>query len=190
MIYVKLLLSLLTTLAIIWLAGKTWIVGQAADKKQTPRFGQFFSPVTGFWQNAEAKKPVLKTKFEAANLSAPVSVVYDDRLVPHIFADNTKDAYYVQGYVTASLRLWQMEFQTQAAAGRLSEIIGNTKPQVLELDKKARRMGLPQSAKKAVEFWKKDTAMFTVLQSYCDGVNAYISSLSVANYPLEYKILD
>jgi penicillin amidase len=45
--------------------------------------------------------------------------------VPHIFAEQENDAYFVQGYIHAKFRLWQMEFQTHAAAGRISEIVGD-----------------------------------------------------------------
>ena len=61
------------------------------------------------------------------NLSFPqlkgkVNVYFDERLVPHVFAEQDNDAYFVQGYLHAKFRLWQMEFQTHAAAGRLSEL--------------------------------------------------------------------
>jgi penicillin amidase len=43
---------------------------------------------------------------------------------------NDEDAYFVQGYLHAKFRLWQMEFQAKAAAGRLSEILGAGKDQL------------------------------------------------------------
>ena len=55
-------------------------------------------------------------------LKINADVYFDDRLVPHIYANNNIDAYYVQGFIHAKFRLWQMEFQTYVAAGRLSEI--------------------------------------------------------------------
>jgi len=51
-------------------------------------------------------------------------VAFDDRGVPHIFAQNAHDLYFAQGYITARDRLWQMEIQTHAAAGRLAEFLG------------------------------------------------------------------
>jgi len=67
----------------------------------------------------------------------------DDRLVPHIYADNDEDAYYVQGYLHAKYRLWQMDFQTRVAAGRLSEIAGADK---LYIDRFFRRLGMVYGA--------------------------------------------
>ena len=53
-----------------------------------------------------------------------VDIVFDDRMIPHIFAKNNHDVYFAQGYVTAMHRLWQMDFQTRYASGRLSEVVG------------------------------------------------------------------
>ena len=79
--------------------------------------GEFLNPFTGFWQNGESRTPNIKESVVLQNLKEEGSVVYDDRMVPHIFAKNLEDAYYLQGYVTAQQRLWQMEFQTMSAAG-------------------------------------------------------------------------
>ena len=45
-----------------------------------------------------------------------MTVRYDDRRVPHIFAQNDHDLYYAQGYLTARDRLWQMDFIAHVAA--------------------------------------------------------------------------
>src|SRR3546814_500997 len=84
-----------------------------------PPAGNFLSPFTGFWQNAENGNS-LSGKLDLGELESSVTVLYDSTRVPHIFADNEKDLYFTQGYITAADRLWQMEFQTMAAAGRVS----------------------------------------------------------------------
>ena len=45
-----------------------------------------------------------------------VSVKWDSLRIPHIEAKNEYDLYFMQGYIMAFDRLWQMEFQTHAAA--------------------------------------------------------------------------
>jgi penicillin amidase len=40
----------------------------------------------------------------------------------------------VQGYLHAKDRLWQMEFQTHFAAGRLSEIVGKKHPLTVQTE--------------------------------------------------------
>ena len=52
--------------------------------------------------------------------------------VPHIKARTLEDALYVQGYVTAEDRMWQMDTLRRFSAGELSEIIGVA---TLETDK-------------------------------------------------------
>ena len=69
-----------------------------------PALGYLLSPTHGFWQQMEGAKPEFP-KAVAANLSAPVEVIWDSTLVPHIFAEKNSDLYFVQGYITASMRL-------------------------------------------------------------------------------------
>ena len=89
-----------------------------------PPLGKFLNPFGGFWQNAESEQVEFPAQLQFDALNEKVQIHFDDRMVPHIFAENLHDLYFIQGYVTAQHRLWQMEFQTMAAAGRLSEIIG------------------------------------------------------------------
>src|SRR5882762_5828929 len=77
--------------------------------KKAPAFGSFFSPQHGFWQNAEKADEDFTTDMKFPQLNGKVNVYLDDRLVPHIFAEQENDAYFVQGYLHAKFRLWQME---------------------------------------------------------------------------------
>ena len=43
----------------------------------------------------------------------------------HINAQNRNDAMFVQGLLTAEMRLWQMELQRRLGQGRLSEFVGH-----------------------------------------------------------------
>ncbi len=86
--------------------------------------GKLLSPQNGLWQNAEPVDQDYSADLSFPQLKGKVNVYFDERLVPHVFAEQDNDAYFVQGYLHAKFRLWQMEFQTHAAAGRLSEIVG------------------------------------------------------------------
>ena len=46
-----------------------------------------------------------------------VEVIRDRWGVPHIYAQNTDDLFFAQGYVMAQDRLWQMEMWRRAARG-------------------------------------------------------------------------
>lgn len=189
----RFLLSLLCTIALIYTlnnapADLPWI-GKSILKTpaaQLPAIGKFLSPSHGFWQNAESQHPKMPRRLVSETLQAPVEIVYDERLVPHIFAENDHDLYFAQGYATAYHRLWQMEFQTLSAEGRISEVIGS---KALEFDQKQRRLGLAWAAEKAVELMKKDEKTKNIVEAYSEGVNAYIATLSEKNLPLEYKLL-
>src|SRR5262249_9534412 len=115
------------------------------------------------------------------------TVIYDSLKIAHIFANNDNDLYLAQGYVTAADRLWQMEFQIYAGAGRVSEILG---PVALDFDRRQRRLGLPYGAEHALLKMEADPLSKSVADHYTQGVNAYIQSLSYEDYPLEYKLLD
>ena len=67
-----------------------------------------------------ASLPQTSGRLELAGLRAEAQIVRDEHAVPHIFASNSHDAYYALGVAHAQDRLWQMEFQTHVAAGRLA----------------------------------------------------------------------
>lgn len=184
------MLSLTVSILLIWALNRSWMIEKDGKASEIPPLGKLLSPSEGFWHNAESKIPDFSNSVYDDYLSAPVSVQYDDRMVPHIFAENLRDASFVQGYVTASLRLWQMEFQTHAAAGRISELIGHINPKAVLFDKKKRKEGLPWGAKRTLEYWQSNPDVKAIIDNYAAGVNAYISSLSYADYPIEYKLLN
>ena len=150
-----------------------------------PPIGKFLSPSQGVWQNEKTEST--SENFQIEGLLDKVTVYYDANLIPHIFAQNDMDLYRSQGYITAKHRLWQMEFQTYASGGRLSEIIGE---KALNYDRAQRRKGMGFGAENALEKMKEDPEILKFLEAYCQGVNSYINSLKVNDYPVEYKLLD
>ncbi len=156
-----------------------------------PPMGSFLSPQHGFWQNAESVSQDYNLDLSFSQLKDKVSVYFDDKLIPHLFAQNDEDLYFVQGYLHAKFRLWQMEFQTHAAAGRLSEIIGpGPDSAVLNYDRNMRRLGMVYAAKNSLRVMENDPGTRSVLDSYTAGVNAFISNLSSSQLPIEYRLLN
>ena len=74
-----------------------------------PATGQFLSPFTGFWQNAERADKFPDENLVFPQLSAQSEALFDERGVPHIFAQSNDDAAFIQGYIHARDRLWQMD---------------------------------------------------------------------------------
>jgi len=151
-----------------------------------PPLGKFLNPFAGFWQN-NASLDQIDEVLDVPGLRSAVKVVWDERQVPHIFAENTYDVYFAQGFLTARHRLWQMEFQTQVAAGRVSEIIG---AKAVEFDRRQRRRGLLMAAEKTINNMNEDSQTQLILQAYANGVNTWIETLTPATLPLEYKLLN
>jgi penicillin amidase len=152
-----------------------------------PPLGKFFSPFIGFWQQAEPRTHRPPERLNIPTLEDTVVVVWDTRWVPHIYAKNDRDLYRAQGYIQAYLRLWQMELQTDVAAGRLSRFLGE---RALEIDRAIRRLGLPYAAERSYQFMMQDSITRTIVEAFAEGVNAYIATLSYKDLPLEYKLLD
>ncbi len=155
--------------------------------KPIPPLGKLLNPYSGAWQNVEKVDRYADFELKSEHITDEVKIVFDDRMVPHIFAQNLKDALFAQGYVEAYHRLFQMDLSTRSPDGKLSEILG---PNLLDYDKKQRRLGLSYAADNAVKGWSKFPDKLANLDAYTAGINHYITNLSVANYPLEYKLLD
>lgn len=148
--------------------------------------GKLLSPQEGLWQNAEAYDEDFSAQLSFPQLKGKVKVYFDARLVPHVFADNENDAFFVQGYLHAKFRLWQMEFQTRAAAGRLSEILG---PITIDYDRDKRRLGMVYAAENSLKEIENDPESLAQCDNYTAGVNAFIESLNESTLPVEYKLL-
>lgn len=151
-----------------------------------PALGKLLDPFAGFWRNG-VRGDVPPENLRVPGLRDEVRVVWDSRHVPHIFARNDHDLYLAQGYVAASLRLWQMEFQTLYTAGRISEVVGEVG---LRNDRLNRRYGLPWAAENAVRAFRADPKAREIIEAFTAGVNVYIRGLGRKRLPVEYKILD
>jgi penicillin amidase len=154
---------------------------------QLPALGNIVSPSHGFWRLLEGDLPALPEEVIHEQLKAEVTVVWDEHLIPHIYAQNDEDLYFVQGYITASMRLWQMDFQNRAASGRLSEIVGEA---ALDFDLKTRRMGMELGNEKNFAATMQDPYARMTYEQYAKGVNAYLNTLEEKDWPLEYRLLD
>ncbi len=171
-------------LAVLVLAAVLWVL--QTRQGVIPPLVKLLDPFGGFWRN-NAVADTLPEKLDLPGLKSRVTVVWDDRHVPHVFAADERDLYMTQGFLTARDRLWQMDFISRYAGGRLAEIIG---PQAVEMDLLQRRLGMTWGAENFIKGLADNAVMRRLIEAYCGGVNAYIGSLKPAAYPLEYKILD
>ncbi|MCB0740952.1 MAG: penicillin acylase family protein, partial [Chitinophagaceae bacterium] len=155
------IISAVITSALIYGLNKQW--------GTVPPMGKFLHPQYGFWQNAEPAAESFNEELHFSNLKGKAEVYFDDRLVPHVFAENDEDLYFIQGYLHAKFRLFQMDLQTKAAEGRASEIAG---PKAIDYDKEQRRLGMRFAAENAMKEIEKDPFSLQLYTAYTNGVNA------------------
>jgi len=118
----------------------------------------------------------------AASLSGPATASFDAIGVPHIHAGTFEDALFVQGYVTAQDRLFQMDILRRFDAGELAEVFG---PATLDNDRESRRLRLRRIAEDAyTTLPAADRAAFA---AYARGVNAYIEDHR-KSLPIEFTL--
>ncbi len=152
-----------------------------------PSLGSLLDPTTGLWSIGFGAQQPASATIRVQGLTGPVTIVRDVTGVPHIYAGNAEDGWFGLGYVHATDRLWQMDIQYRAAAGRLSEVLGS---KYVMTDEFFRTIGLARIAVQAYEARvAADDFDVSVMQAYTAGVNAYIGSLSPPDYPLEFKLL-
>jgi penicillin amidase len=148
-----------------------------------PSAGRFFNPFQGIWQSVRSGEMSLEIK---GDIRSSVKILFDERDVPHIYADNMEDALYAQGYLHAAHRLFSMDISTRAAAGRLSEILGS---RTIAYDHNQRQRGFEKAAIEKAKSWYTYEGNASLIDAYVQGVNDFIQTLDYTTLPIEYKIL-
>ena len=132
---------------------------------------------------ARSALPQLDGRASVEGISARVRVVRDGHGVPTIEAATLEDLFFAQGYVTAQDRLWQMDVLRRAAAGELSEIVGED---MVKVDRGQRILGLRLAAQDAERLLSaRDRSYF---EAYARGVNAFAESHR-DRLSLEFRLL-
>jgi penicillin G amidase len=121
------------------------------------------------------------TVIRLAGLQSPARLIQDRNGVTHIEAASLPDLFFLQGWVHARDRLFQMDVSRREPSGTLAELLGKA---ALPRDVQARTIGLRRAAERSWAAAAPD--LRAVLSAYADGVNAY-----VADHPLppEYGAL-
>ena len=151
-----------------------------------PPLGAIVDPVHGVWSAARtAELPATQT-VSLESLGAVVDVRYDDRGVPHIFAESDRDAFRALGWVHARDRLFQMELTQRSVAGTLAELVG---ARALPLDRAARARGLDVAAEARWAALGAEDPSRLVITAYMEGVNDFVRTIGDADLPVEYRLL-
>ncbi|MDT4810410.1 Acyl-homoserine lactone acylase QuiP [compost metagenome] len=132
---------------------------------------------------SESSKPQRSGELALEHLSAPVTVRYDERGVPHIQAANEADMYRALGFVHAQDRLFQMEMLRRLARGELAEILG---ARLVDTDRLFRTLGIRAHADDYARKLDMNSPATKALQAYLDGVNQFQDSRPA---PVEFDLL-
>ena len=151
-----------------------------------PPLGDFLDPAKGVWASARSATLPDEVTHTVPALSGEVRIVYDDRRVPHIFAESVEDVVSGLGYAVARDRLFQLELQTRATAGTLTELVGEA---AIAADRQSRRLALAWSAEQYYSKIEPGSELMAYPEAYADGVNAWMSEMSPADVPVEYHLL-
>ncbi|MDF0717330.1 penicillin acylase family protein [Muricauda sp. 334s03] len=116
-------------------------------------------------------KPDYSGKKSLPGISDEVTTYFDPYGIPHIYAQNEKDAIKVLGYVHAQDRLWQMELLRRVAKGRLSEVFGED---MVKTDKFFLSLGIDDHTKATISNLDKQSETIALSQAYLDGINEFI----------------
>jgi len=123
---------------------------------------------------ALSAQAALAEDFNFPGLSGTVTVYEDAYGIPTIKGESELDVAFVQGYIHARDRFFQMDRDRKAVAGRAAELLG---PAALSSDIQYRTFGLGRAALKTWQALEAETKGW--LQAYANGVNAWL-----ANNPL------
>ncbi|MBN1781576.1 penicillin acylase family protein [bacterium] len=127
--------------------------------------------------------PVTKGKIQLHALTDSVRVYRDGFSIPHILADADRDVWFMQGYVTAQDRFFQMDFWRSLADGRLSGLLG---PEAGSTDSLMVNLGLDALAGRLVQGMRPEIR--ACYDAYTEGVNAWLDRHR-KRMPIEYSIL-
>lgn len=130
-----------------------------------------------------ASLPEKSGDIEISGINATIEILFDEKGIPQIWAENEEDAWFAVGWLHASDRLFQMELTRRVAAGRLSELFGDM---TLSFDRKQRLVGHHIIAEKDIVNLKDPTKK--LLKSYASGVNQWVDQ--TAALPFEFQLLN
>lgn len=155
-----------------------------------PALMPLLNPGQGVWSAAGQAAAAEGGTMQLSGLTRPVTVTWSTGQVPHVFAKDDHDLFFMQGYLEASNRLFQMDAMRREGEGTLAAILG--KP-ALRNDEQFLSYGLLVGAQRTLHAMRQDRAgraALADLQAYSDGVNLRIAQDEQAHsLPLLFDLL-
>jgi penicillin amidase len=124
--------------------------------------------------------------YRIAGLKKPAEILVDKWGVPHIYAANEDDAFFVQGFNAARDRLFQIDLWRRRGLGQLAEVFG---PSYVAQDKATRLFLYRGNMQREWKSYGRHADH--IATAFVGGINAYIDYLqkNPEQLPFEFKQL-
>lgn len=144
----------------------------------------FFVMMTLGYRMVTRSLPRVSGQVSVSDLSQETSIFRDNLHVPHILGNSESDVIFAQGFATSQDRFWQMELNRRTAKAQLQTLFQSAANHTDSL-----MAELKIHEKMDDVYDKLSPASIKVLESYTDGVNAYLKA-HAEGLPIEFKLLD
>ena len=156
------------------------VCGSPFSLGQMPR-----QPALSLTERAQLALPQHDGKMVVQGLHHPVEVLRDQWGVPHIYAQDTHDLFFAQGFVAAQDHMWLMELWRRNTEGKLAQVLG---PAYVERDKFARTLQFRGDWN--AELRKYNPEGPVIFTAFAEGVNAAIQhARDEGKVPLEFQLM-
>lgn len=134
---------------------------------------------------AEVSSAVRQEASAVPGLAAPAELIVDRWGIPHIYAQSSRDAFFLQGWNAARDRLWQIDLWRKRGLGRLSASLG---PAYVAQDRAARLF--LYRGDMAAEWAAYDPGGKEAVEAFAAGVNAYVADVRAGKraLPVEFRL--
>lgn len=127
----------------------------------------------------DAPPAVYSEARQLPGLSAPGEIVVDRAGIPHIYAANARDGFFLQGYAVARDRLWQIDLWRKRGLGRLAASFG---PAFVAQDRAARLLLYRGDIGAEWAAYAPGAKGWT--EAFAAGINAFVADLEAGRQPL------
>ena len=134
-------------------------------------------------QAQEMPPGVMTEARQLPGLTAPGEIIIDRAGIPHIYAANARDGFFLQGYAVARDRLWQIDLWRKRGLGRLAASFG---AQFVAQDRAARL--LLYRGDMAAEWAAYPAAAKGWTEAFAAGINAFAADVEAGRQllPMEF----
>ena len=127
--------------------------------------------------------PITSGVINVPYLTNPITIIRDHNGIPHIKAQDDRDAWYGIGFCQGQDRAFQLEVMLRIARGSLSELLG---PAGIKIDRFSRQIGFARNAEDQIN--ALDPEMHANTTSFAKGISDGVQ-LGIPRVPHEFAIL-